>query len=29
MVWEISEDCDDRGKSLLTVLGRAIAEGED
>ncbi len=27
MVWEISEDCDDRGKSLLTVLGRAIAEG--
>lgn len=26
MVWEISEDCDDRGKSLLTVLGRAIAE---
>ena len=27
MVWEISEDCDDRGKSLLPVLGRAIAEG--
>ena len=29
MVWEISEDCGDREKSLLTVLGRAIAEGGD
>lgn len=26
MVWEISEDCDDPEKSLLNVLGRAIAE---
>lgn len=26
MVWEISEDCEDREKSLLTVIGRAIAE---
>lgn len=26
MVWEISQDCDDREKSLLTVLGQAIAE---
>lgn len=26
MVWEISEDCDDREKSLLTVLGNAIEE---
>lgn len=29
MVWEISEDCGDREKSLLTVLGRAIAERGD
>lgn len=27
MVWEISEDCDDQDKSLLTVLGQAISEG--
>lgn len=27
MIWEISEDCEDREKSLLTVLGQAIAEG--
>lgn len=26
MVWEISEDCDDTEKSLLTALGQAIAE---
>lgn len=26
MVWEISEDCEDLEKSLLTVIGRAIAE---
>lgn len=26
MLWEISEDCGDREKSLLTVLGRAIGE---
>ena len=26
MVWEISEDCEDTEKSLLTVLGRAIEE---
>lgn len=26
MVWEISEDCEDREKSLLAVLGQAIAE---
>lgn len=26
MVWEISHDCDDSDKSLLTALGRAIAE---
>ncbi len=26
MVWEISLDCEDREKSLLTALGRAIAE---
>ena len=26
MVWEISHDCDDPGKSLLTVLGKAIQE---
>lgn len=26
MLWEISEDCADPGKSLLTVLGRAMAE---
>ena len=28
MVWEISEDCEDREKSLLTVLGRACAGTE-
>lgn len=26
MVWEISEDCEDRERSLLTVIGKAIAE---
>lgn len=26
MVWEISQDCEDQKKSLLTVLGQAIAE---
>ncbi len=26
MVWEISEDCEDQERSLLTALGRAIAE---
>ncbi|MBD5154370.1 MAG: glycoside hydrolase family 18 protein [Oscillibacter sp.] len=26
MVWEISEDCEDHEKSLLTVLGQAIGE---
>lgn len=26
MVWEISHDCEDSGKSLLTALGQAIAE---
>lgn len=26
MVWEISHDCDDQEKSLLTVLGKSIAE---
>lgn len=29
MVWEISHDCDDPEKSLLTALGRAIAQSAD